>query len=110
MKRLSLSLATPFAIAAILSLASVATIATTTQAQAYSCKSYPTQSVGVRKLKFKARVAARKNWQASVKSSLGLPWSLWSLAKNRSNTCVYLQNIKKWRCLASAKPCLYVVK
>lgn len=86
-----------------------ATVSISTPAMAYSCKSYPTQAVGVRKRKMQARNVARVGWKNIVKSNFGLPWSLWSIAKDRSNTCVYLQNIKKWRCLASAKPCLYVV-
>lgn len=103
---------TPLAIAALLLLASAGTTITTTQAKAYSCKTYPTQAVGVRKGKIKARIVARKGWQSIVKSNLGVPWSLWSIAKDKSLTCVKINTNqgKKWRCLASAKPCLYVVK
>jgi len=80
------------------------------EAQAYACKSYPNQSVGVRKGKIMARVAARKNWTANTKSKYGLSWSVYNIAKDKSLTCSYLQNQKKWRCLASAKPCHYVVQ
>ena len=108
--RKSANIAAPFAIAAILSLTTLGIVTTSSEALAYSCKTYPTQAVGVRKGKIKARIAAIKNWRASVKSSLGLSWSVWGIAKKRSNTCVYMQNIKKWRCLASARPCQYVVQ
>ncbi len=81
-------------------------------AQAYQCKSFPTQAVGVSKIKFKARVKSRKGWSLNVKSQFGLPWSVWKIAKAKSNTCAKINtNIgKQWRCLASGNPCLVVVK
>ena len=112
MKPNSKSLSTPLALAALMMIAMASTVMTTTNAHAYSCKTYPTQAVGVRKGKIKARIVARKGWQSIVKSNLGVPWSLWSIAKDKSLTCVKINTNqgKKWRCLASAKPCLYVVK
>ena len=91
------------------SMAGAATTATT-PALAYSCKSYPTQAVGVRKRKMAARSRARIGWGNNVKTQFGLAWSSWSIAKSKSITCVYLNDIKKWRCLSNAKPCLYVVQ
>ncbi len=102
----------PLVVAGIIGLAGISTVVTSTEAHAYACKSYPTQAVGVRKLKFKARVVARNGWSSIVKSNLGLPWSVWKIAKNKSITCVKINTNqgKKWRCLASAKPCKYVVQ
>lgn len=102
----SLSLAT----LGMLSILAVSSVTSPGTAQAYACKSYPTQAIGIRKGKALARSRARSGWSNSVKSQFGVPWSLWSLAKSKSITCSYMDNIKKWRCLASAKPCLYVVK
>ena len=87
-------------------------LAVVTPAQAYQCKSYPTQAVGIHKLKIKARLKARPGWSANVKGQFGLPWSVWKIAKSRSITCAKINTSEgpKWRCLASAKPCLYVVQ
>lgn len=79
-----------------------------TSAQAYQCKGSPHQAVGVRTVKAVASVAARQNWTATAKTQYGLSWSVWSIAQNKSIDCVKL-NTGKWRCLASAKPCNYVV-
>lgn len=96
----------------VASVLALSVVTQTSEAKAYACKSYPTQTVGVRKLKFKARAVARKGWSTQVKSQFGVPWSLWSLAKQKSITCskINTNQGKKWRCLAWAKPCLYVVK
>lgn len=75
---------------------------------AYQCKNYPHQAVGIRKLKGVASVQSRKNWSATAKAKFGMAWSVWPLAKGKSVSCVKL-NDGRWRCLASAKPCLYVV-
>ncbi len=112
MSRFSLSLSSPLIILAVVSFATLGTVSLSQEAKAYSCKSYPTQAVGVRKGKIKARIVARKGWSSIVKSNLGVPWSVWSIAKNKSITCAKINTNqgKKWRCLASAKPCLYVVQ
>lgn len=94
----------------LLSLLAVGTVTAPAPAHAYACKSYPTQAIGIRKGKALARSRARSGWSNSVKAQFGVPWSLWGLAKSKSITCSYMDNIKKWRCLASAKPCLYVVQ
>ncbi len=92
--------------------ATIATMSTTntTSALAYSCKSFPTQAVGIRKRKMAARGASRVGWSNNVKTQFGLAWSVYKIAKQKSISCTYLQNIKKWRCLSSAKPCLYAVQ
>lgn len=112
MKNLVKVTASPLVVAGIISLAGMGTIASTTPALAYACKSYPTQAVGVRKLKFKAHKVARIGWGNIVKSNLGQAWSVWQIAKNKSITCSKINTSqgKKWRCLASAKPCKYVVQ
>lgn len=76
-------------------------------ASAYQCKNFPTQAVGVHKLRAVAHAKAPKNWAASVKTQFGLSWSVWSIAKSKSVTCNHQPG--RWICLASAKPCNYVV-
>jgi hypothetical protein len=94
--------------AAIMAAATMALALAAETAEAYQCKNYPHQAVGVRPLKGVASVAARKNWSNTAKSQYGLSWSVWSIAQSKSVSCVRL-NTGKWRCLASAKPCNYVV-
>ena len=98
----------------IISAAAVAllAVAVAAPAQAYQCKSFPTQSVGIHKLKIKARVKSRINWSANVKSQFGMAWSVWKIAKHKSISCVKINTNagKQWRCLASARPCKYVVQ
>ena len=105
----SISLLTALAIAAGITATS---FSFSSPAMAYACKSYPIQTVGVRKLKFKARVVARNAWTASAKSQYGQAWSVWQIAKDKSITCskISTNQGKQWRCLASAKPCKYVVQ
>lgn len=93
-------------LAALIALAgSVAVLSGT--ASAYQCKGYPTQAVGVHKLKVVAHGKASKNWSASVKNQFGLSWSVWSIAQAKSINCS--KQPDRWICLASAKPCNYVV-
>jgi hypothetical protein len=75
---------------------------------AYQCKTSPTQAVGIAAGKIVAQGKSKTNWTNNVKSSLGLAWSVWTIAKDRDVDCTKL-NSGQWRCLASAKPCLYVV-
>lgn len=96
-------------VALALAAATLATVSASTPAAAYACKSSPHQAVGVRFLQPAAKAAAIKNWQSSAKASFGLSWSLWNYASDKSNTCAKLSS-GKWRCLASAKPCNYVVQ
>jgi hypothetical protein len=77
-------------------------------ASAYQCKGFPTQAIGVHKLKVVAHGKASKNWTASVKNQFGLSWSVWSIAQARSITCN--KQPDRWICLASARPCNYVVR
>ena len=91
---------------AMTALAAFATVYAGT-ASAYQCKGYPTQAVGVHKLKVVAHGKASKNWTASVKNQFGLSWSVWSIAQARSINCN--KQPDRWICLASAKPCNYVV-
>ncbi len=88
--------------------AAVTMIVAAPSASAYQCKNYPHQAVGVRPIKGAASVAARQNWSSTAKSQYGLSWSVWSIAKNKTVDCVRLDT-GKWRCLASARPCNYVV-
>ena len=91
---------------AMAALAAFATVYAGT-ASAYQCKGYPTQAASVHKLKVVAHGKASKNWTASVKNQFGLSWSVWSIAQARSINCN--KQPDRWICLASAKPCNYVV-
>lgn len=105
----SISLAVALAIATGVTLSSVSI---STPAMAYACKSHPVQTVGVRKLKFKAHKVARIGWQNYAKTHYGQAWSVWQIAKSKVINCskISTNQGKKWRCLASAKPCKYVVQ
>jgi len=81
---------------------------TTTSAYAYQCKNSPTQSIGLAKLRMRASMKSRRNWTSSVKSQMGLGWSVWNISTSKSISCTKLAS--QWRCLANAKPCLYVVQ
>jgi hypothetical protein len=100
-----LALGASFALTAAIALASPWSA---TSAHAYQCKSTPHQAVAVRNLKSMASIAARQGWTATATTQYGLSWSVWTIAQNKTIDCVKL-NTGKWRCLASAKPCNYVV-
>lgn len=106
------NLSTALALTIAASILAIGTVGSPGSAKAYACKTYPTQTVGVRKNKFRARSVARKGWSINVKANLGVPWSVWSIAKSKTISCAKINTNagKKWRCLASAKPCLYVVQ
>ena len=93
-------------LAALIALAG-STAVLSSGASAYQCKGYPTQAVGVHKLKVVAHGKASKSWAASVKNQFGLSWSVWSIAQGRSINCN--KQPHRWICLASARPCNYVV-
>jgi hypothetical protein len=92
----------------LLAAIAVASVFVAQPASAYQCKTYPSQSHGIAATKLAAQAKSKSNWSNNVKSSLGLAWSVWAIAKDRTVDCVKL-NSGQWRCLASAKPCLYVV-
>jgi hypothetical protein len=56
-----------------------------------------------------AKFAARKDWETRMKDKFGLSWSLWSIAAGKSITCNDTSDNKNL-CIASAKPCNYVVQ
>ncbi|MGQ0456972.1 MAG: hypothetical protein ACT4OU_07910 [Hyphomicrobium sp.] len=88
--------------------AAAAVFSASAPAEAYVCKNSPHQAVGVRLLQNAATAASRANWSSSASSQYGLSWSVWNIASNKDVDCVKL-NTGKWRCLASANPCDYVV-
>lgn len=92
---------------AALAIVAVAATLFAGNANAYSCKNISQGAVGSKNTKFAAKHAARKKWTSTVKSRLGLAWSVWSIAKNKTIRCKKVGS--KWRCIAKAKPCLYVV-
>jgi hypothetical protein len=76
-------------------------------AHAYVCKNSPSQAVGNHAVKAQASQKSRANWTNSVKDQFGLSWSVWSIAATKTVNCN--KSGAKWICLASAKPCNYVV-
>jgi hypothetical protein len=80
----------------------------TNAAHAYTCKPTPTQAHGTSYVKAAATNKAVQNWSASAKAQFGLPWSVWSIALGHKVKCTRTGG--KHTCLASAKPCLYVVQ
>lgn len=101
--------------AIIASALTVAVLAVTTAApaHAYQCKTYPTQAHAIAKSKMRASVKARRAWPGVVKSQLGQAWSVWQIAKGKTEHCSRItisSGKKRWRCIAIAKPCLYVVE
>jgi hypothetical protein len=85
-----------------------ASLAAMGHAHAYACKTSPHQATATDVAKITAQGRSKKNWSSTAKSAFGLSWSVWSIAANRSVTCNKLAS-GKWTCLASAKPCNYVV-
>ena len=59
----------------------------TTSASAYQCKSGYTQVQVHMPTRMAARKQARKSWSLKVKNDLGLAWSVWKIAKHKSNKC-----------------------
>jgi len=76
-------------------------------AQAYQCKNGYVQVETLAKLKAKSKSSGRALWTSTVKNSLGLQWSAWDIANNKSQICEYTGT--RWYCITKAKPCLYVV-
>jgi hypothetical protein len=85
-----------------------ATLAASGHAHAYACKTSPHQATATDVAKITAQGRSKKNWSSTAKSAFGLSWSVWSIAANRSVSCNKLAS-GKWTCLASGKPCNYVV-
>ena len=77
-------------------------------AHAYACKGTKYSGAATKNTKFAARFGARKSWENQMKSNFGLPWSVWSIAENRSIQCH--KTGTKHTCLALARPCQYVVQ
>lgn|SRR5690606_23168987 len=77
-------------------------------AQAYTCKSKPTQVTAKGFLKTGATKKAVSQWSAKAKAQYGLPWSVWSIGLGQKVKCTKAGRFHS--CFVSAKPCLYVVQ
>jgi hypothetical protein len=77
-------------------------------AHAYQCKNSSIQVETIATLKNTSKANGRSAWTTTVKNSLGLQWSVWDIAKSKSQTCEFTG--AKWYCVTKAKPCLYVVQ
>lgn len=78
------------------------------QAHAYACKGSELQGAVVQKKKIGSRIAARKDWESRAKDRFDLSWSVWAIAEDKSITCSKVHG--KQLCIASARPCNYVVQ
>jgi hypothetical protein len=92
---------------AVLALVAAAVPLTAGKAEAYACLSQYAQGVGTAKRQLLAKSKARSKWTSSVKGYLGLPWSVWNIAKSKSTSCTKVGS--NYKCVARAKPCKYVV-
>jgi hypothetical protein len=89
--------------------ASILLIGLASGASAYQCKRLNVTGVNVGTAQAAAAAGARANWTAKAKSSFGLSWSVWNIAKNPKQTCAAGAN-GTFVCTAKAKPCNYVVQ
>lgn len=94
--------------AAVLAVMAASASVPVSEAHAYACKNSPTQATATYNLRVKAAKKSRDNWTNSVKNQHGLSWSVWSIAGAKSVNCN--KSGANWICLASAKPCNYVVQ
>lgn len=98
---------------AALAIVSAAAALTAGKAEAYACMSQYAQGVGVGNSQGAATANAKAKWTSSVKGYLGLPWSVWNIAKGKSVVCEKKRANRSgrfyYKCIARAKPCKYVV-
>jgi hypothetical protein len=90
------------------SVVAVAATQMSSSAQAYQCKNSSVQVETIATLKSKSKANGRSLWTTTVKNSQGLQWSVWDIAKSKSQNCEFTN--AKWYCVTTAKPCLYVVQ
>jgi hypothetical protein len=76
-------------------------------AEAYQCKNSYKQGEGIHNLAHIARAAAKAAWTANAKNAYGLAWSVWDIAKSKSQNCSHTGGA--FYCIYKAQPCLYVV-
>ena len=77
-------------------------------ASAYQCKPTTQSAVSFAPNNPTALAIGRGLWTSKVKNSLGLEWSVWSIAANGAQSCVPVSG--GFQCTTSAKPCKYVVQ
>jgi len=92
---------------AALAIVTIAVPLSAGKAEAYVCMSQYAQGVGTANRTLMAKAKARAGWRSLVKSNLGLPWSVWKIAENKSVSCSKVGG--KTQCVARANPCKYVV-
>jgi hypothetical protein len=78
-----------------------------TGASAYQCKANNTTATHIGAPRAVAAATARNAWVDKVKTSYGLPWSVWSIATGKQQSCSLTDG--GYQCEVKAKPCLYVV-
>lgn len=96
-----------FAAVVTISLLSMPTMMTST-ASAYQCRSAHSEVKVHRPTRVASRIQARKSWSIKVEDQMGLAWSVWNIAKDKSINCEKAG--QRWVCTARAKACLYVVQ
>lgn len=100
---------------AALAIASVTTTLTAEKAGAYVCMGQYAMSTGISTSQSQAGSIAKSKWTSWVKGKLGLSWSVWDIAKNKSVICKKRRGRGTrgktfYTCVAKANPCNYVVK
>jgi hypothetical protein len=95
-------------LAIALSVVALAATQMSGSAHAYQCKNSSVQVDTIATLKNTSKANGRSAWTTTVKNSVGLQWSVWNIAKSKSQTCEFTGS--KWYCVTKAKPCLYVVQ
>jgi hypothetical protein len=77
-------------------------------ASAYQCKPTNQSAISFGQTHPMAQAVGRGMWTSKVKNSLGLEWSVWSIAANGAQSCVAVSG--GFQCTTIAKPCKYVVQ
>lgn len=54
---------------------------------------------------FSTRITARNRWRSKVRVRYGSAYASWVNAKDKTEQCDKSGPGKKWRCVASARPC-----
>lgn len=92
---------------AMTALSGAISLSLTGNAQAYQCKPNFVSATWHRANAEWALALAKAAWSEKVKQQYGLAWSVWKIAKAKSQKCV--PKATGVECTVKAKPCLYVV-
>ena len=77
-------------------------------AEAYQCKKLRVSAEAIGPNAATTLANAHLIWSNKVMNTLGLSWSVWNIASDKTQTCSFTGNNQY--CVVRAKPCLYVVQ